>query len=99
MRRTDFVSDQFGNFMILYKLIGDNLNVMRESACLVFNPITDNNHASLFNCTPLGQASDDGPDLNLFILIGWGWSDFVCCVVHRGSTCDSRLLKIFSGVV
>ena len=43
--RTDFVSDQFRNFMILYKRIGDNLNVMRESACLGFNPITDNNYA------------------------------------------------------
>ena len=31
---------------------------MRESACLVFNPITVKNFASLFNCTPLGRASD-----------------------------------------
>ena len=31
---------------------------MRQSACLVFNPITVNNFASLFNCTPVGRASD-----------------------------------------
>ena len=33
-------------------------NLMRQSACLVFNPITVNNFASLFNCTPVGRVSD-----------------------------------------
>ena len=33
---------------------------MRQSACLVFNPITVNNFASLFNCTSVGWASDSG---------------------------------------
>ena len=37
---------------------GYNINIMRQSACLVFNPITVNNFASLFNCTPVGRASD-----------------------------------------
>ena len=34
------------------------------------------NSASFFNCTPEGWASDsyDGPDLKLFILVGWGRS-------------------------
>ena len=35
-----------------------NINIMRQSACLVFNPIMVNNFASLFNCTPVGRASD-----------------------------------------
>ena len=35
-----------------------NINIMRQSACLVFNPITVNNFASLFNCTLVGRASD-----------------------------------------
>ena len=52
---------------------------MRQSACLVFNPITVNNFASLFNCTTVGRASlDDGPDIKLFILVGLGRSFFVC---------------------
>ena len=55
--RTDF-SDQFRNFIVRYKRIGYNINIMRQSACLVFNPITVNNSASLFNCTPVGRASD-----------------------------------------
>ena len=34
------------------------LNLMRQSACLVLNPITVNNFASLFNYMPVGRASD-----------------------------------------
>ena len=34
------------------------LNVMRQSACLVFNPIMVDNYAAFFNCTPVGRASD-----------------------------------------
>ena len=55
--RADF-SDQFRKILVRYKRIGYNINIMRQSACLVFNPITVNNFASLFNCTPVGRASD-----------------------------------------
>ena len=55
--RADF-SDRFRKIIVRYKRIGYNMNIMRQSACLVFNPITVNNFASLFNCTPVGQASD-----------------------------------------
>ena len=55
--RADF-SDQFRTIIVRYKRIGYNINIMRQSACLVFNPITVNNFASLFNCTPVGRASD-----------------------------------------
>ena len=55
--RADF-SDQFRKIIVRYKRIGYNINIMRQSACLVFNPITVNNFASLFNCTPVGRASD-----------------------------------------
>ena len=50
--------DQFRKIIVRYKRIGYNVNIMRQSACLVFNPITVNNFASLFNCTPVGRASD-----------------------------------------
>ena len=53
-----------------YKRIGYNLNVMRQSACLVINPITVDGYAALFNCTPSGVRLHDGPDLKLFILVG-----------------------------
>ena len=55
--RADF-SDQFRKIIVRYKRIRYNINITRQSACLVFNTITVNNFASLFNCTPLGQASD-----------------------------------------
>ena len=55
--RVDFC-DQFRKIIVRYKRIGYNINIMRQSACLVLNPITVNNFASLFNCTPVGRASD-----------------------------------------
>ena len=55
--RADF-SYQFRKIIICYKRIEYNINIMRQSACSVFNPITVNNFASLFNCTPVGRASD-----------------------------------------
>ena len=55
--RADFF-DQFRKIIVRYKSIGYNINIMRQSACLVFNPITANNFDSLFNCTPVGRASD-----------------------------------------
>ena len=54
---TDF-SDQFRKIIICYKRIGYNLNVMRQSACLVINPIKVDGYAILFNCTPVDRASD-----------------------------------------
>ena len=69
---TDF-SSQFQKVTISYKRIGYNLNVMRQSACLVINQIMVDSFATLFNCTPVDRASDsmNGPDLKLFILVGW----------------------------
>ena len=49
---------QFGTIISRYRRIGYNLNVMRQSACLVFNPIMVDNYAAFFNCTPVGRASD-----------------------------------------
>ena len=51
-------SDQFRKIIMRYKRIGYNLNVMRQSACLVINPITVDGYAALFNCTPVDRASD-----------------------------------------
>ena len=53
---TDF-SDQFRKNIMRYKRIGYNLNVMRQSACLVINPITVDGYAALFH-TPVDRASD-----------------------------------------
>ena len=76
IERNDF-SFQFRKIITRYRRIGYYLNVMRQSACLVFNPIMVDNYAAFFNCTPVGRATDrlyDGPDIKLFILVGWGRS-------------------------
>ena len=52
-----FFSDQFKRVIMHYKRIGQNINVMRQSACLVINPITVYSFVSLFNCTPVGRAN------------------------------------------
>ena len=99
MGGADF-SDRFGGVVVRYGRVEYNINIIQQSACLVFNPITVNNFASLFNCTPVGRASDnDGPDIKLFILVGLGRSFFVCCLAHRGSTVGFLLLQCSSGVV
>ena len=51
-------SNQFRKMIIRHKRIGYNLNVKRQSACLVIYPITIDNFAALFNCTPADRASD-----------------------------------------
>ena len=51
-------SFQFRKIITRYRCIGYNLNVMRQSACLVLNPIMVDNYAAFFNCTPVRRASD-----------------------------------------
>ena len=53
-----FFSFQFREIVTRYRRIGYNLNVMRQSTCLVFNPIMVDNYAAYFNCTPVSRASD-----------------------------------------
>ena len=53
----DFMA-QFIKIISHYKKIGYNINVLQQTACLVVNPITVNNFAFLFNCTPVVRTSD-----------------------------------------
>ena len=56
-------SDQFKMMVKRYIRVGYNLDVMRQSACLVLNPITVYRNGFLFNCTTVGQDSDSMTDL------------------------------------
>ena len=51
-------SDHFKKIVKHYIGVGNNLDTMRQSACLVLNPITVYSYGFLFNCTTMGQASD-----------------------------------------
>ena len=48
----------FKKILVRYKNIGYNIDVLRQTACLVVNPIKVNNFAYLFDCTTVGRASD-----------------------------------------
>ena len=48
----------FKKIVVRYKKIGYNINVMRQTACLVVNPIKVNSCAYLFNSTTVGRTSD-----------------------------------------
>ena len=51
-------SEQFRKLINRYKIIGYSLDIMRQTACLVVNPIIVDGYASLFNCTTAVRASD-----------------------------------------
>ena len=48
----------FKKIIVRYKKIGYNINVRRQTACLVVNTIKVNSFAYLFNCTTVGRTSD-----------------------------------------
>ena len=54
--KNDF-SYHLKKIIVRYKKIGYNIDVLRQTACLVDNPIKVNNFAYLFNCTTVGRAS------------------------------------------
>ena len=55
--RNDFYF-QFRKIITRYRRTGYSLNVMRQTACLVFNPIMVDNFAVFFNCTSVGRTSN-----------------------------------------
>ena len=55
---TKYMKTAGNNCLKRYKRLGYNMDIMRQSACLVVNPITVDSLSFLFNCTTVGQASD-----------------------------------------
>ena len=61
---------------------------MRQSACLVFNPIMVDNYAAFFNCTPVGRASDSMFSCNKYLIVNLlfsptrflEWESFFFCL-------------------
>ena len=50
--------EQFRKLINRYKRIGYSPDIMRQTACLVVNPIIVDGYASLFHCTTAVRASD-----------------------------------------
>ena len=72
----------------------NNLNVMRQSAYLVFNPIMVDNYVVFFNYTPVSRASDSMMVLKAIHYSWLGPELLVCCLAHRGSTGVFHLLRV-----
>ena len=49
---------RFKKIIVLYKKIGYKIDVLRQTTCLVVNPIKVYKFAYLFDCTTVGRASD-----------------------------------------
>ena len=64
---------------------------MRQTACLVVNPIIVDGYASLFNCTTAVRASDSMMASSKLQPVGWGLT--ICLwLARRGSTIGFHLL-------
>ena len=50
-------SGRFGEIVVRCGRVGCGVNVVRQSACLVFGPVAVDGFASLFGCAPVGLAS------------------------------------------
>ena len=50
-------SNLFKRIVYCFKKAGCSLDIMRQTACLVFNPIMVEGYAALFSCTAVVQAS------------------------------------------
>ena len=48
----------FKKIIVRYKNIGYNIDVLRQTASLVVNPIMVNSFDYLFNCPTVGRSSD-----------------------------------------
>ena len=57
MGRADF-SDRFKKIVVCCGRVGCGVDVVRQSACLVFGPVAVGGFASRFACAPVGWASD-----------------------------------------
>ena len=77
-------SDQFKTITIRYKRIEYNTNVMRQCVCFVIKTVM----GFLYNCMPIGRASDsmNGPHIKLLILAGCGGHFCSFPLIIRSST-------------
>ena len=58
MKNVDFFPYHFKKIIVRYNTIGYNIDVLRQTACLVVIPINVDNFAYLFDCTTVDRASE-----------------------------------------
>ena len=52
------LSDLFKRIVNRFRIAGYTLDIMRQTACQVFNPIMVEDYVALFSCTAVVKASD-----------------------------------------
>ena len=73
-----------------------NKNIMRQSTCLVFNPITVNNFVSLFNCTPGVRGQTQWWPRHKAIYFSWLGSELFCLLLGPpGFNCWFSFAPVF----
>ena len=88
-------SFQFRKIITRYIRIGYNLNVMRQSACLVFNPImVDKMLPSLIVRRWVGLQTVCWPRHKAIHCSWFGTELLFCCLAHQGSTGAFLLLRV-----
>ena len=55
--KTDFPA-QFKKIVTRYIKICYNMDILRQTACMIANPVMVDNFAFLFNCTKMDRSSD-----------------------------------------
>ena len=68
-------SEQIKKIINQYKRIRYSLDIMRQTTCLVVNPIIVDGYASLFNCTTAVRISDSMPALRKTLTSELGLDD------------------------
>ena len=81
-----YFAEQFRKLINRSKGLGYNPYIMRQTACLVVNPITVDSYALLFNCTKVVRASDSMTASSLSFHKWVGDWCFVLGLARRGST-------------
>ena len=90
-----FNPEKSRKIIMRYRRIGYNLNVMRQFACLVFNPVMVDNYAAFFNIARrcVGRQTLRWPRHKAIHFSWLGSELLVCCLAHRGSTGVFLLLR------
>ena len=95
--------EQFRKLINRYKRIGYSLDIVRQTACLVINPIIFDGYVSLFNCKMAVQPQTQWWPLRKTLTSGFGLDDmslawpawFIYCfsftLVHSGISMDTRI--------
>ena len=74
MGKSNF-SEQFRKLINRYKRIGYSLDIKRQTAFLISNPIIADEYASLLNCTTAVRASDSTTAVRKTLTSGLGLDD------------------------